>query len=354
MYKNLAPVKEQINKLANIKISDEMLRKADLQALLPKISEVVQQLDYASASLSEMNDQGSLKRFWKSLTGSNDRILANAEQSLINSSKMTIGLTLLSTLYAKAIKEQQDQLAQHQRTLQDQNEKLEAQQHELRRVIGISKEQAKMILEILSGREELAASISANLSEEVNQFTGQWEYRLSRLQEEIGEYRVLISDILKQIRLQNEESKRIDIIINRISEVQLQNFTSLEDKLSGVNQMTTEQFQKSSQDISDLSCRLLTAKKEWQEKVGTIETALEEQKCKFIELEGNHNEQCKHIKNELQEITRAQLILEAKVVSMEKMEAVYQALETKVRLLQWIILGVILAGAAGLIISLNR
>ncbi|WHX47611.1 hypothetical protein QNH46_15795 [Paenibacillus woosongensis] len=56
-------------------------------------------------------------------------MLANAEKTLIESSKMNIGLAMLTTMYAKVIKDQQNVL--QQRELKEQNDAIREQQEHI-------------------------------------------------------------------------------------------------------------------------------------------------------------------------------------------------------------------------------
>lgn len=101
----------------------------DISSLIPKITEVVGHLDDAQGSLDELSEQGMFKMWWGSFTGGNDKVLANAEKTLIESSKMNIGLAMLTTMYAKVIKDQQNVL--QQRELKEQNDAIREQQEHI-------------------------------------------------------------------------------------------------------------------------------------------------------------------------------------------------------------------------------
>ncbi len=118
----------ELDQLSRIEITDELLSGFDFNDLIPKIQEVISQLDANKEVLQQATNKNGFMRFWNSVTGSNDGAILNSEKVLMESSKLTIGLALLSTLFAKLLKEQQDGLKNHQVQLARQHQEILEQQ----------------------------------------------------------------------------------------------------------------------------------------------------------------------------------------------------------------------------------
>lgn len=146
-------MKIKLEQLSEIEISDDIFSRTELQNLVPKIKEVVAKLDENSEVLRQATDNNRLIRWWNSLTGSNDGIVLESEKILTESTKMTIGLAFLSTMFAKALKEQQDKLFKHQAKLSIQQVTIMKQQSEINQL-------NQQILEILDQHQVLSKSTS--------------------------------------------------------------------------------------------------------------------------------------------------------------------------------------------------
>ncbi|WP_055107521.1 hypothetical protein [Paenibacillus ihumii] len=182
MTKQLTALQSEIEDLAKIKVTREMLSKVDISSLIPKITEVVEHLDNAQDSLDKLSEQGVFKMWWGSFTGGNDKVLANAEKTLIESSKMNIGLAMLTTMYAKVIKDQQDSLSQQQQVLKEQNEAIREQQSHIEQLWGISDEQARQILAVIQEQHTMIDEAEQRLTQ---QFRQEQKLGCEKLQQEL-------------------------------------------------------------------------------------------------------------------------------------------------------------------------
>ncbi|GIP57859.1 hypothetical protein MKX50_16320 [Paenibacillus sp. FSL W8-0186] len=199
MSKQMTVLQSEIEDLAKIKITDEMLSKVDISSLIPKITEVVGHLDDAQDSLDKLSEQGMFKMWWGSFTGGNDKVLANAEKTLIESSKMNIGLAMLTTMYAKVIKDQQNVLHQQQRELKEQNDAIREQQEHIEQLWGISHDQAKQILAVIRDQQTMIDEAEQRL---ILQFRQEQELGNEKLQQEMKEQRGVLEIWRKELQEQ--------------------------------------------------------------------------------------------------------------------------------------------------------
>jgi hypothetical protein len=179
-------VKLQIDQLSKVEISTDLIDRIDIGKLSDKAKSLVKALSESNESLEELINKGKFKSFIHSLSGKNDRTLANAEKAVVDSTQFNIGLSLLLVLFAKAIKNQQDDILAIQ---------------------GLTKEQADKIVEILQAGE----FVKRRIEEAKNEVESNIES--------------LKSDIFQKIDAVNEyfERKTIDIKTDLLNVFQIEN-----------------------------------------------------------------------------------------------------------------------------------
>lgn len=149
----IVPIEKQIEDLAKVEISTDLIDKLDINQISSKAKEIMDALNISKDELDKLINQGFFSSLFGSLFGGNDKKLANAEKSLVDSAKFNIGLSCLLVLFSKAIKNQQDTIVDQQKQLKAQQEELKASQDDIRKLQGLTKEQADSILELLQAKD---------------------------------------------------------------------------------------------------------------------------------------------------------------------------------------------------------
>ena len=137
-------VKKQIDQLSSVELTPDLIDRIDIGQLADKAKEIVAALNKSKGNLNDLVNQGWFNSFLGSF-GKNDKVLANAEKSLVDSAKFNVGLSCLLVLFSKAIKNQQDVIVGQQNRLQEHQERLEHQQDDILKIQGLTKEQADKI-----------------------------------------------------------------------------------------------------------------------------------------------------------------------------------------------------------------
>jgi len=163
-------VKKQIDQLSSVELTPDLIDRIDIGKLAGKAKEIVNALNNSSESLDEMIDKGRFKTFFRSF-GKNDKILANAEKSVVDSTKFNVGLSCLLVLFSKAIKNQQDVIVEQQNSLQEHQERLEHQQDDILKIQGLTKEQADKIVQLLQADEYVKKLVEDAKSEFVSELS---------------------------------------------------------------------------------------------------------------------------------------------------------------------------------------
>jgi len=203
-------VKIQIEQLSRVEISTNLIDRIDIGKLSNKAKALVNALSESNENLDELINKGKFKTFWGSVSGNNDKTLANAEKAVVDATQFNIGLSLLLVLFAKAIKNQQDVLA--------------SQQNDILKIQGLTKEQADKIVEILQAgefvkrrieeaRDELESNIGAlgdNLSRKIDEINGHFENKTNDIKSELQN---LLSTEDEKIL---SEIKNLGVIIDKL------------------------------------------------------------------------------------------------------------------------------------------
>jgi hypothetical protein len=216
-------VKSQIEQLSKVEISTDLIDRIDVGKLSNKAKELVRALSESNESLEELINKGKFKSFIHSLSGKNDKTLANAEKAVVDATQFNIGLSLLLVLFSKAIKNQQDVLA--------------TQQVDILKIQGLTKEQADKIVEILQAGE----FVKKRIEEARNELNSNMDTLENNILEKIGEVNEYF------------ESKTNNINAELLSLLHTEN----ENILSNINVLSSN--------INDLNCALISETKNLKE-----------------------------------------------------------------------------------------
>lgn len=120
--------------LAQIDLEPELISRINFKDIAFRLGNSLKALDDAKDQLGEVKDAEWHIKFWNSLTGKNYSAANTAQEALLQSTKVMGELLLVNCLLSKALREQQEHLlaqqgriAEHQATLEEQDQALSAQ-----------------------------------------------------------------------------------------------------------------------------------------------------------------------------------------------------------------------------------
>lgn len=243
-------VKKQIDQLSIVELTPDLIDRIDIGRLADKAKQIVAALNESNSNLEDLLNQGNLKTLLSSF-GKNDKVIANAEKSLVDSAKFNVGLSCPLVLFSKAIKNQQDVIVGQQNKLQEHQEQLEHQQSDILKVQGLTKEQADKIVQLLQADEYVKKQIDDAKSEFVA--------KLSSLRNDIDN------------RFDHTE-KSFDAgfssVRNETSQLLRNSFEAVEQRLAKISEDAANGHNALSTEVTELSERMSSIQVDFAKRIG--------------------------------------------------------------------------------------
>lgn len=249
---DLGVMHKDIEKIALINVSDELYSRIQIPSILGKMKECLDALDRSSSSIDELLDKGFFGRTWGALSGGTTRTLADAEKALVDSQRFNIGLTVLTSMLAKAIKSQQDEIsrqqehiASQQSDIRDSQRRIDEQHDEILRLTGVTKEQTHQIVQLLSGDDQLWQTIRRTESHlrELGQALAHWGEAHTGLEASVREQARALESVTHGAEgIQNQLAQVQDsqqVVKDAIARVQ-ERFQDVSQGLAQAMQLKTE------------------------------------------------------------------------------------------------------------------
>lgn len=242
-------VKKQIDQLSSVELTPDLIDRIDIGQLADKAKEIVAALNKSKGNLNDLVNQGWFNSFLGSF-GKNDKVLANAEKSLVDSAKFNVGLSCLLVLFSKAIKNQQDVIVGQQNRLQEHQERLEHQQDDILKIQGLTKEQADKIVQLLQADEYV--------KNQINDAKSEFVLKLSSLR----------TDIDNQFD-QTEKSLnvRINTVCDEASHLLKISIDTLEQRLASFSEDAINQYNTLSNEVTRLSEKISSIQVEFTKRI---------------------------------------------------------------------------------------
>jgi chromosome segregation ATPase len=159
---NTTILHRDIEKIALIQVGDDLYSRIQIPSILEKMKDCLDALDQSSSNIDNLLSKGFFGRTWGAISGGTTRTLADAEKALVDSQRFNIGLTVLTSMLAKAIKAQQDEISNQQERIASQQLEIQESQRcineqhdEIYSLTGVTKEQTHQIVQLLSGDDQL-------------------------------------------------------------------------------------------------------------------------------------------------------------------------------------------------------
>lgn len=214
-------ISNQIKDLAKVHISPNLIDNIDIKKLSEKAVEIVNKLDESKKTLKQISNQ-EWYEIWKRWGGQNDKKIANAEKAVLDATKFNVGLSCMLVLFSKAIKAQQDEILEH-------NEQIEKQQEDIRKLQGLTKEQADEIVKILSAKDYLVGQVN-KVREDILK---DMDEKINLVEKKLGE------DIISSNK---QNRKNITAELEKLRDDLKSTIQNNETKLIEIRKLTNSQF----------------------------------------------------------------------------------------------------------------
>lgn len=259
-------LEKQIDDLSNVEISPDLIDRLDIKKLSDKATEIINALNESESNLEDLISQGRFTSFFSSVSGKNDKILANAEKSVVDSSIFNVGLSCLLVLFSKAIKQQQDLIVDQQKTLQTQQNKLEQQGNDILKIQGLTKEQADKIVQLLETDEYVKKQIEkikAGITNELSEHKRLLSQKIERIEDDFSNRSKNIDhEIARLLEADEYVKKKIesvqDEISNELSEhktLSSQKVKEVEDYFSDLTENIDHRLDKKTGELDETSIK---------------------------------------------------------------------------------------------------
>jgi hypothetical protein len=242
-------VKKQIDQLSSVELTPDLIDRIDIGQLAHKAKQIVDALNKSNGNLDDLLNQG----WFKSLLGSfgkNDKVLANAEKSLVDSAKFNVGLSCLLVLFSKAIKNQQDVIVGQQNRLQEHQERLEHQQDDILKIQGLTKEQADKIVQLLQADEYVKKLVEDAKSE----FASEVSSLRNIIESRVVQFEKSLDARVNTVRAESSEALRVSA-------------EALEQQIAKVSENAINQHNSLSAEVTQVSKSILSLQAEFTKRL---------------------------------------------------------------------------------------
>lgn len=160
---NATILHRDIEKIALIQVGDDLYSRIQIPSILKKMKDCLDALDQSSSNIDNLLNKGFLAVPWEPFLGKQQGHWLMLKRLLLIHNDSILVLRVLTSMLAKAIKAQQDEISNQQERIASQQLEIQESQRrinkqhdkEIYRITGITKEQTHQIVQLLSGDDQL-------------------------------------------------------------------------------------------------------------------------------------------------------------------------------------------------------